>query len=221
MVNENNDGVPNFLEMQPFLERMEVLFNNMDRTYATVADQYGFRCRGCDDNCCLTRFYHHTWVEYFFLERGVSGLSPDVGADIRNRSRDVCRKMEAADREGQKPRVMCPLNRQDLCLVYDYRPMICRLHGMPHELRNPAGEIYQVPGCDEFSRQCGEPDYLKFNRTPLYLDMARLEHDFRQAFGLGKKTRATIAEMIVRMPFQATPLPHPDTGTEGHGLNPK
>lgn len=202
MDNRNTIGPPGATEIKPFMARLEDLFSKMDGIYDTVAGQYGFCCRGCDDNCCLTRFYHHTWVEYFFLERGVSGLSSAARTNILTRAREVCQKIEAADREGQKLRIMCPLNREGLCLAYAHRPMICRLHGMPHELRSPAGEIYRVPGCDDFTRQCGEPQYVEFNRTPLYLEMARLEQEFRQNFGLPKKYKATIAEMVLGLPHQ-------------------
>jgi hypothetical protein len=54
------------------------LFDEMDQAYTVVAGQYGFQCNGCADNCCLTRFYHHTLLEYLYLVEGLRTLEPDV-----------------------------------------------------------------------------------------------------------------------------------------------
>jgi hypothetical protein len=58
----------------PLLDRLAALFEQMDATYDAVAGQYGFQCHGCEDNCCQTRFYHHTLIEYLFLMEGINAL---------------------------------------------------------------------------------------------------------------------------------------------------
>ena len=66
----------------PLLNRMETLFGEMNRAYETVAGQYGFQCNGCADNCCLTRFYHHTLLEYLYLMEGLRTLESGVRQTI-------------------------------------------------------------------------------------------------------------------------------------------
>jgi hypothetical protein len=75
--------------------------------------------------------------------------------------------------------------------------MICRLHGIPHELHPPGRAPKTGPGCAEFHRRCGRGVYHPFDRTPLYNRLARLEAELRQALGRRPKLRATIAEMLL------------------------
>ena len=75
--------------------------------------------------------------------------------------------------------------------------MICRLHGIPHELRRPGHPEQRSPGCGEFNRRCGRMAYHPFDRTPLYTELARLESGFQQALGVHRRFKYTIAEMLL------------------------
>jgi hypothetical protein len=56
--------------------------------------------------------------------------------------------------------------------------------------------------CEEFGRQCKKKDYYKFDRTPFYNQMARLENQLKEHFGLNRKIKKTVAEMIAgELPF--------------------
>jgi len=186
----------------PLLNRMETLFGEMDRAYETVAGQYGFLCNGCADNCCLTRFYHHTLLEYLYLVEGLRTLESGVRQTINNQALIVSAKIDAADRQGEALCIMCPLNRDAKCILYPYRPMICRLHGIPHELQRPGGTPIKNPGCNEFLNQCregGKTDYIRFDRTPFYRQMATLEQELRRETGYSDKIKLTIAQMLVNI----------------------
>lgn len=178
----------------PFLDRLAAIYRKMDARYEEAASAYGFVCSGCRDNCCRTRFHHHTLIEYFYLKKGLSFLSPDDQAAI-------CSAAQAADSQWKRIGssnygIMCPLNETGRCRLYAYRPMICRLHGIPHELNHPVRGRIQSPGCHEFIRQCGQKEYVLFDRTPLYLELADLEKSFRPETGIGIKMKQTIAEML-------------------------
>ena len=184
----------------PLLNRLETIFREMDRAYTAVADQYGFRCNGCADNCCLTRFYHFTLSEYLYLMEGMRALESDVGRAVQKQALAVNARTADADRRGEPLRVMCPLNQDDRCILYPYRPMICRLHGIPHELHRPGGNVIENPGCDNFFDQCresGNTDYIRFDRTPFYRQMAMLEKELRLETGYFDKIKLTIAQMLV------------------------
>ena len=105
--------------------------------------------------------------------------------------------MAALERRGDLIRVMCPLNERGRCALYDHRPMICRLHGIPHGLRRPDGRLLTGPGCDDYYAQCGNSDPAHLDRTPLYTVMADLECRIRAQLGFSRKIKLTVAEMII------------------------
>ena len=181
----------------PFLNRLTVLFTAMDDTYRKAADRYGFHCTGCENSCCFTRFYHHTLLEYLFIREAYWALDDENRQMVWQRAQEVCRKTDRADKKGEPVRLMCPLNVDGMCLTYAYRPMICRLHGIPHELHGPDGSVMQGRGCDAFYRQCSQKDSFTFDRTPLYVKMANLESELRQTVGITQKIKMTVAQMIV------------------------
>ena len=180
----------------PFLSRLKTLFAAMDRKYQEAADYYGFQCKGCEDNCCFTRFYHHTLLEYFYLHEGYRLLDAEKQVEVKCRAFDVCRETEKADIKGEAVRLMCPVNDSGLCLLYAYRPMICRLHGIPHELTSPGGIVSKASGCGMFNRTCPVTGHYTFDRTPFYAEMAAMEKELRLSAGGMQKIKMTVAEMI-------------------------
>jgi Fe-S-cluster containining protein len=179
----------------PYLDRLTAIFRKMDEHYDETAATYGFVCSGCEDSCCRTRFYHHTLIEYFYLLSGLESLNSTDRRRIHSRALDVNSQWEK--HSAPSPVTMCPLNEAGQCRLYANRPMICRLHGLPHELNHPIKGRAIGPGCHEFVLNCSEKSYIPFDRTPLYREMSDLESSFRQETGLSFKMKMTIAEMLV------------------------
>jgi Fe-S-cluster containining protein len=177
-----------------WLDRLRRLYARMDAAYDRAAAVYGFVCKGCKDSCCRTRFHHHTWVEYVALRDGFERLSAAKQAQIRRRAEAWWAGYAGGNGDA---RPLCPLNTEGCCVLYDQRPMICRLHGIPHEVRRPGQPAQRSPGCGDFSRRCGNMPYHLFDRTPLYAEMALLESDFQQALGVRRRFKQTIAEMLL------------------------
>jgi len=194
-----------------FTDRLKQIYFAMDQAYNTAAGHYGFACAGCRDNCCRTRFYHHTAIEYIYMIEGLNALTLKKQNEVKSRALSVLDETARADDNGEAVRLMCPLNFDELCILYPYRPMICRLHGIPHELQKPGQNPVQGPGCVTFDQQCG-PSYFKFDRTPFYRDMAILEGKLRQAIKFDGKIRMTVAEIIIS---HASGMEHRARG-EGH-----
>ncbi|MEE4355971.1 MAG: YkgJ family cysteine cluster protein [Desulfococcaceae bacterium] len=184
-------------ESAPFLAELENIYADMDAVYDRVAQQYAFHCSGCEENCCLTRFYHHTWAEYFYLRQGFSSLPPDMRKSLKKKAAEVLKKTQKAEEKGLPPRIMCPLNAENLCTLYRFRPMICRLHGMAHELHPPGRNTVYGPGCEAFTKQTEGKNYIPFDRTPFYIRLAKLESDLKQAIEIKEKIKMTVAEMII------------------------
>jgi Fe-S-cluster containining protein len=177
-----------------FLKRLRLLYAAMDAAYEEAAAAYRFACTGCEDSCCRTRFHHHTLVEYHGLRNGFERLPAAQQAEILDRAEAGCAEQA---RPGADARPLCPLNSGGRCVLYAHRPMICRLHGIPHELHRPGLPGQRNPGCGEFSRRCGHMAYHPFDRTPLYTELARLESEFQQALGVRRRFKHTIAEMLL------------------------
>ena len=180
-----------------FVSRLGTLFEKMDREYETVAERYGFACRGCEDNCCRTRFYHHTFIEYYYIREGLETLSEKQQQKIGQTASMVDQIHTIAGRKGLSAKEMCPLNLNGRCILYSYRPMICRLHGIPHELHRPGKTVQNHPGCNAFYEQCRQPSYIRFDRTPFYMEMSTLERDLKSALGISERIKMTVAQMLL------------------------
>jgi Fe-S-cluster containining protein len=180
----------------PFLKKLKGIYAEMDETYRDAAGRYGFDCTGCEDNCCRTRFYHYTHAEYLYILEGYYALSSRLQEQISGRALRAVRKSEETGKKGVDARIMCPLNHRGMCRMYAHRPMICRLHGIPHELRRPDGVTLYRPGCGAFTERCGKNAYVAFDRTSFYTQMAGLENELRSALGFTRKIKMSIARMI-------------------------
>lgn len=183
-------------ELSPWLARLADVFRTMDAGYGETAQDYGFVCRGCEDNCCRSRFYHHTLLEYLAVYRGFSRLDDRAKQQVVLRADAYRRLHAAADADGTKANPWCPLNEAGRCLIYDERPLICRLHGIPYLLHQPGGGTVQGTGCEYFESHHETGNRALLNRTPFYKAMAGLERDFRAELSVYVKNRQTIAEMI-------------------------
>jgi Fe-S-cluster containining protein len=196
VMSSNIEKIRSSEKIAPFMKRLEALYRKMDEQYSKTANHYGFNCGGCEDNCCFTRFYHHTFVEYLYMLTGFEMLGEGNRAEIRKKAALVCSQTTELENSGMPVRLLCPLNYQGLCALYLYRPMICRLHGIPHELVIPGRDKISGPGCGEFISRCGDKEYEPFDRTSIYAEMASLEKDFKTLFGISGKIKLTVAGMI-------------------------
>jgi Fe-S-cluster containining protein len=180
------------------IKQLKRIYSSMDQEYKRAADHYGFNCDGCRDNCCRTRFCHHTYVEFLYIIEGIKTLTRERQKEITSQAMTVV--YETAKTEDNKGivRLMCPLNFNELCILYPYRPMICRLHGIPHELKKPLQNVVYGPGCETFDHRCGHKGYFKFDRTPFYREMANIENELRKKLKIGHKIRMSIAEMLLK-----------------------
>ncbi|WP_156915750.1 hypothetical protein [Desulfatirhabdium butyrativorans] len=169
-------------------DRLSRIYADMDRAYQQTAEFYGFECHGCSDNCCRSLFYHHTLIECLYLMKGVQELSHDRLGNVMS---------QAILLPDENHRGMCPLNAEEKCLVYDFRPMICRLHGLPHEISLANRPPTQHPGCGEFDRLCSSQPRHFLDRTPHYLALARLEQDTRKHFVYSQRIKMTIAQILM------------------------
>ncbi len=123
-------------------------------------------------------------------------LDVEMQDRVKLRATDIVHTIEKARDNRGAIRLMCPLNVDTRCILYTYRPMICRLHGIPHELKKPGQPGIKGPGCGTFDSRCGQQPYISFDRTPVYRDMATLEQDVRRSMDFTAKIKMSVAQMI-------------------------
>ena len=176
---------------------IDAVMTEMERGYEAVADHYGFVCRGCEESCCRTVFYHHTYAEFLLLSEGLRTLAEGDLAGVYGRASEVQARLSRGEGAGP-PRAMCPLNREGRCMLYAHRPMICRLHGIPHRLRRPDGQVVNGPGCHRFGALVeGEANVSRrLDRTPYYQRLAQVEGALRQGIEAPIRLNMTLAEWL-------------------------
>jgi len=175
-----------------------LLYKEMDTTWNETAKKYGFTCNGCSENCCETLFFHHTHMERAYLRHGFKSLTSFQKKEIKKKARQVIQVMAKAEVEERKEpiRIMCPANEKGRCTLYRFRPMICRLHGIPHELKRSGGTIAKSPGCLAGESLFNSQNH-PFDRTPFYQEMSRLEMQYCKAHGKTIRIKQTIAQMLI------------------------
>ena len=179
------------------IPRLEGLYAKMDAAYRAVSDQAGFSCEGCDgETCCRVDLVLHSFVETLYLKRGLESLDSSTRREVIRRC-DAVLQAKNDDPFGDAYRnAVCVLNFDGLCQLYHYRPMICRLAGIPHFMVRPDAQTVSRGGCARYETAI-RPAYpdLQVDRTELYREMALLEIEVVRA--LGRRTpSATIAETL-------------------------
>lgn len=147
------------IDFSEYFERYEAVVAEVDAVFNKFETEMGdlVKCgKGCSD-CCYALFditlVEAIYIHHKFNER-FSGLERSTimdRADTADRQiHKLKRKVFKASQEGRpaseilmevsKARVRCPmLSDDDLCAVYDFRPITCRLYGVPTSI---AGEAH-------------------------------------------------------------------------------
>ncbi|WP_417912257.1 hypothetical protein [Candidatus Electronema sp. TJ] len=178
------------------------IYSGLEEDYRRVAGEIPLSCQGCPDNCCDSWFFHHTYCEWAYLWQGLRRLETRTQTKIVRQAEDYLWKSQVQLAAGRRPQLMCPLNENGLCALYEHRLLVCRMHGVPAALTRPDGQQLRFPGCFRCQEIVqGEDAAPRMDRTLLFTRLADLENRLlggcRQRF---PKVRKTIAEMIVLGP---------------------
>lgn len=153
--------------MQTILNRYLKVLNEVDAWFSRCMGTVSSSSIVCASGCtgCCRGLFDITLLDAFFLKTGFDTLDPvtkkAVLAKAENRLSDIrtewpdfhapyllnYRPEDEWDRvmpdEDETPCVLLDDNGQ--CLVYGYRPMTCRLHGLP--LVDVSGEVFNEEWC--------------------------------------------------------------------------
>ena len=103
-----------------------------------------------------------------------------------------------------KQRVRCPLLQDsEECVLYENRPIICRVYGVPYTLKKENKEVSYVCGLSNFEEKASYPSVKLDN---IYQELVRLSMDLLTEAGyLNPAAKANLMlplARVVRMPFE-------------------
>lgn len=143
-------------ELDPVFEAYEKLVAETDAVFSRVANMYPdcVTCKsGCSDCCHAT--FDLSLVEAMYLNlrfqesfdfgpqrSAILERAADTDRKLTRLKRDYFRElrdaggseeaMNAILEEASRARIRCPLlDGEDRCILYEYRPITCRLYGIP------------------------------------------------------------------------------------------
>ncbi|OBQ46312.1 YkgJ family cysteine cluster protein [Halodesulfovibrio spirochaetisodalis] len=147
------------LDFSEFFAQYEALVAEVDSVFNRVADMHS-DCITCDtgcSDCCHALFdislIEALYINHKFLERypfgeeqsNIVGAANAADRAIYKRKRQLYRdSMKGADPRElleamAKERIRCPLlNDENKCLMYEFRPITCRLYGIPTNIGGKA-----------------------------------------------------------------------------------
>ena len=189
-------------EKSALFQELSGLYAKMEDAYDQVAERIGLSCHGCPDNCCNSYFQHHTHIEWAHLWDGIRSCSAERQQEFIDRAGEYVEESRVVMAQGLRPAIMCPLNDNGLCGLYEHRLMICRMHGIPNTFVRPDGKKMSFPGCFRCQELCSRlKEVPVLDRTSFYRDLAALEMAYIAPKGKAwPKVNLTLAEMIVQGP---------------------
>lgn len=181
------------------------LYQRMDEAYDQTASAAGFHCAGCQHNCCVSHFQHHTMIEWAYFYQGIMALPEGERQRYRSMAQANVDKVQRALGQGQMPAVMCPMNAEGLCQIYHHRFMICRLHGVANTIAPLGRDPRQFPGCPRYEELATGQNLPPMDRTLLYQELAALDSAFRETLpqnhrNARAKVDFTLSEMLLLGP---------------------
>jgi len=141
------------IDFTPFFEQYEALLKAADAVFEKVRSEYP-DCVKCDQGCsdCCHALFDLTLIEALYINhqfnKAFQGREEEKGevvekANVADRraykiKKEAFKALESGVPEEDilaelaKKRLRCPLlNAQDLCSLYDHRPITCRFYGIP------------------------------------------------------------------------------------------
>lgn len=183
---------------ESLISRIRELYDKMDSAYAAAAEKIDLTCEGCDGVlCCTVDLTVHTFVEMSYLRQGFYALDPLMQSEILIKSRRMVSAKRQAPKGDDYRGAVCALNSAGACVLYKYRPMICRLAGVPHFFTKPNGTELESGGCKKFDESIAAKNSGEIlDRTEFYREMAAME--IEAVIARGERTeKLTIAEILV------------------------
>ena len=141
----------NVVDLSTYFAEYEALVHKIDEVLAAIKNSHpqALSCGAENDDCCY-RYVDLELIEAIYLSNAMNRF---LGSDVRKRAiqsaakigqetnRIISRlehnndgsevRIEALVNAFAGERILCALNNKHRCSLYKYRPLACRLHGIP------------------------------------------------------------------------------------------
>ena len=190
-----------------------------DILFKTIQEKYplSVRCKIHCCDCCYAIFGVFP-IEAAFINYHFTRLDRKIKRNVLRRAEKAevemlkaKDKMKVFENDSKmkvfglgKQRVRCPLLQDsEECVLYEKRPIICRIYGVPYSLKKENKEISYVCGISDFQEKVTYPTVKLDN---LYQELVRLSTELLTAAGyLNPAAKANLMlplARILRMPFE-------------------
>jgi len=190
-----------------------------DILFKTIQEKYplSVRCKIHCCDCCYAIFGVFP-IEAAFINYHFTRLDRKIKRNVLRRAEKAevemlkaKDKMKVFENDSKmkvfglgKQRVRCPLLQDsEECVLYEKRPIICRIYGVPYSLKKENKEISYVCGISDFQEKVTYPTVKLDN---LYQELVRLSTELLTEAGyLNPAAKANLMlplARILRMPFE-------------------
>jgi protein-tyrosine phosphatase len=140
----------NVVDLGPFYAEYEGLLQELEQDIQDATPDTVPPSCGRDTDICCYGYFEIQLIEAIYLNSQMNrSLSSDIRQDVIHKAVELARKIRSLKREKasqgispgenpaifangyQKAKCLCPLNQEGACLMYDYRPIRCRLAHLP------------------------------------------------------------------------------------------
>lgn len=117
------------------LEKYELHLNKISEkidSYFELQKEYIKCAQGCSI-CCSNSYYPITELEYSYIKKGLENFSKEEIEALRQKALDIFKQRKEflkTNSEIKDFEYVCPFLKDNSCCVYNFRPLICRSHGL-------------------------------------------------------------------------------------------
>ncbi|MFO7728179.1 MAG: YkgJ family cysteine cluster protein [Desulfonatronovibrio sp.] len=142
------------IDLNIYFKKYENLVQGVDQIFQKIKDDYPGQVK-CDQGCtdCCFALFDLSLVEALYLNQKFSELDHDLKNLILIESDKADRKIHKVKKDlykahqggageqeildkASRVKVRCPLLKDNKCALYEYRPITCRLYGIPMDVGN-------------------------------------------------------------------------------------
>jgi Fe-S-cluster containining protein len=174
------------MNLSQLFRSYELLVDKAEAAFQRAGREHG-ACIMCERHCagCCYAVFGLFLIEAVYLKESFDRLDANAAHDILLRCNDMDRALKRLEIRLQKSeddpqmqayvlareRIRCPLLDQNLdCILYPYRPITCRVYGIPTKIHGKA-------------HVCGKAGFLKGETYPVF----DLDSVYRDLFLLSKR----------------------------------
>ncbi len=203
------------MDIEYLFEPYDKLVRAADQSFANMVQEFPDRVR-CEPGCadCCHALFGLFLIEAVFMKRDFDQLDEDVRTAALQRGEEADRALEKLEETLRtfkddpqmisysmaRARIRCPLlNDDDACILYPYRPITCRVYGIPTRVRG----VPRVCGRSGFEN---DPTYPLFDLDDVHRELHQLSRELLERAGGKDPERATLLVSVskaIQTPVEA------------------